>query len=588
MTESDYGVARGAADFPARSGAIEIPGFTLWKVIGVGAMGVVHEGEQHSPRRPVAVKVMRVTTDALHAARIRQEALAVSRCSHPSIVQVFASGVLRGSGIEIPWIAMERVESAVPIDAWFRRHRPDLDTSLRMFESLADAMQQAHLKGLLHRDLKPGNILVDHAGRPVVIDFGLAAVEGSDSLTEPGTIVGTLRTMPPEVISGQRADVRSDIFSLGVTMHECLVGAWPFGDMPASLAGLAQAIQSGSEQYARRASGKIPGDLRWVLVRALETDPARRHQSMLSLGDDLRAVRARRPVSARSPSAMYRLRCRIRRHPMATVLAALLVLSIGVGTLVSARLAMEAARESERASQFLQVWDSFTARQPVDTWPPLVTAREMVDGLAVRHMHERGHRPPDRQQMFRALALARGYLELGDPGRAREFVADGRILSEITGAHASDRFQIDVVDLMIRGAEAPESPEVRAFADSLHARLSEITQWQARAFGIIVMLYGSGPVTWSCMQDSMAREDPNDALMVAIALPHLALFPEGTPERLQLASDSTAALLRGIRGPATQLVRVALRRGAEGLVAAGHPNAARPLFEALAEVEGGS
>lgn len=588
MAEAETRVTQGVAAAAPQAEAIEIPGFTLRRVIGIGTMGVVHEAEQHCPPRPVAVKVMRVTTDAPQAERIRQEALAVSRCNHPSIVQVFASGVLHGTGIEVPWIAMERIDSAVSIDEWFRLHAPDLDSALRMFESLADAMQQAHLQGLLHRDLKPGNILVDRAGRPVVIDFGLAAIEGADSLTAPGTIVGTLRTMPPEVIAGGRADVRSDIFSLAVTMHECLAGAWPFGEMPTNLASLARTIDSGCGSYARGASRMIPGDLRWVLVRALETDPARRHQSMLSLGDDLRAVRARRPVSARRPSMMYRLRCWIQRSPLVAALVALLVTVVGAGTVVSARLGIDAAREFERANLFLEIWTAFMARQPVDQWPPRVTAREMVDGLTLRHMHERGFRAPDRMQLMRALALSRGFVELGEPGRARDLIADCRSLCDALDADAADRFEVDIVDLMIRGIEAPESPQVRAFADGLHARLAEITPWRQRAVDGIIMLHAGGPACWSCMERALMRNDPSDALMVAISLPHLARFPEGTPDRLQWASEATAGMLRRIRGPSTHLVRVALRRGAEGLVASGQERAARPMLEALAEVEGGS
>jgi hypothetical protein len=187
-----------------------------------------------------------------------------------------------------------------------------------------------------------------------------------------------------------------------------------------------------------------------------------------------------------------------------------------------------------------------------------------------------------------ALALSRGYLELGDSGRARQFIADCRALSDAVGVDDSDRLEIDIVDLMIRGAEAPESEEVRAFADSLYARLPELRPWRQRAVDGMVMLYASGPMTWACMQDAVMRVDASDALIVSIALPHLARFPEGTPERLQWASNAVATLLRRIRGPSTHLVRVALRRGAEGLVAAGHPDAAQPLLEALAEVEGSS
>lgn len=574
----------GASDL--LGGPIQIPGFTLHRVIGVGAMGVVHEARQHAPPRTVAVKVMRLTAGAPQAERIRNEAVAVSRCNHPSIVQVHASGVLHGAGLEVPWIAMERVEDGKPIDAWFRERRPMLEQALRMFESLAEALHQAHLQGLLHRDLKPGNILVDAAGRPVVIDFGLAAIEGREQFTEPGTLVGTMRSMAPEVIAGQRADLRSDIFSLAVCMHECVAGAWPFGEAPTNLAALARAVETGARAYAHDRSRQIDGDLRWVLARALDPDPARRHQSMQAFADDLRAVRERRPVSARRPSGAYRLRCWGRRNPLALGLAGALVVALAVGAGFSLRLGMQAASEYDRANRYVEIYTAFMARQPVDRWPEGVTLRTLVDALTARHRHERSYRAPDREQSLRALTLSRAYLELGDPAQARAMLSDSReICFADPGSDASDRFETDLLDLMIRGSTDPEGAETRALAESLHARLSDVTPWRRRGVESVIMLHTGGPVTWACMRRCIESGDPGEAMMVAICLPHLSRFEEGSEERLLWASRRAADSLRRVTGPSVELVRTALRRGIAGLAEAGRGEVAEPLRSALERLE---
>lgn len=579
---SSHGV--GGADLAG--GPIRIPGFMLHRVIGIGAMGVVHEARQHAPARTVAVKVMRLTAGAPQAERIHNEAVAVSRCNHPSIVQVHASGVLHGAGLDVPWIAMELVEGGTPIDAWFRERRPPLEQALRMFESLADALHHAHLQGLLHRDLKPGNILVDASGRPVVIDFGLAAIEGREQLTEPGTLVGTMRSMAPEVIAGQRADLRSDIFSLAVCMHECVVGSWPFGEAPTNLAALARAVETGARAYARDGSRQIDGDLRWVLARALDPEPARRHQSMRAFADDLRAVRERRPVSARRPSWAYRVRCWGRRNPLALGLVGALTVALAVGAAFSLRLGMQAASEYDRANRYVEIYTAFMVRQPVDRLPEGVTLRTLVDALAARHRHERGYRAPDREQSLRALTLSRAYLELGDSAQARAMLADAREVSAVDpDTDASDRFETDLLDLMIRGSADPEGMETRAFADALHARLSEVTPWRRHGVESVIMLYAGGPVAWECVRRCIESRDPGEAMMVAICLPHFAQFEQASTARLLWASRCAADSLRRVTGPSSELVRTALKRGIAGLMETGRADVAEPLQSALEQLE---
>lgn len=567
---------------------ILIEGFTLHGVIGVGAMGVVYEGVQHDPCRPVAVKVMRLMVEAPQVERVRQEAMIASRCVHPGIVRILASGVVRAPAIEIPWIAMERIENAEPIDHWFRRRRPSRTDSLALFERVADALQHAHMQGVLHRDVKPGNILMDAADRPTIIDFGLSSVRGRPSMTEPGMLVGTLRTMAPEVLAGARADVRSDIFSLGVCLHECVSGEWPFGHVPDNVGAMAQVVEQGARGYARRTCAKVTGDLRRVLAKALEVDPDRRHQSMEALRRDLAAVREGRPISARAPSFTYRLQRWAARNPVVAALAVTLIVGSTVSAWGMVRLGMAAAADYQRANRFVELWIDFMARHPIEGLPPGVTVRELIDHLAARHRAEASYEPPSRHQVVRSMALARAYLELGSIPEAKAMIAESRRVAALCfGPDDADMFELDLVDLMIRGSIDPDSTELHAFADRLHERSADQSPWRRDVAEELIMLYASGPVAWECMERIVMRHEPESAVVVAVALPRMARLPEGTPARLVWASEATARALERVSAPSAPLVRSALRQGMEGLRDQGQEQAAAILEHAMRQMGAG-
>ena len=578
----------GGASAHVPSEPISIEGFTLLGVIGVGAMGVVYEGVQHDPRRSVAIKVMRLMVEAPQVERVRQEAMIASRCAHPGIVRILASGVVRGPVVEVPWIAMERIEHAEPIDRWFRRRTPSRSDALALFERVADALQYAHIQGVIHRDIKPGNILMDGADRPTIIDFGLSRVEGRPSMTEPGMLVGTLRTIAPEVLAGARADVRSDIFSLGVCLHECLTDEWPFGSVPEHLGAMAHAIEQGARGYSRRTCATVSGDLRRVLAKALEVDPDRRYQSMDTLRRDLAAVREGRPISARAPSFSYRLQRWSVRNPLAASLAVAVIVVATVSAWGMVRLGMAAAADYQRANRFVELWIDFMARHPVEGLPADVTVRQLTDHLAARHRYEVSYSPPSRSQMVRSMALARIYLELGSIPDANAMVAESRrVASLCVGPEDADLFELDLVDLMIRGSIDPDSTEVHASADRLHRRCADQSPWRRDVAEEVIMLYGSGPVAWECMERAVMRRGPEAAVIVAVALPRMARFREGSPERLVWASEATARALEHVRGPSAPIVISGLRQGMEGLRDQGHEQAAAILEHAMRQVEAG-
>ncbi|MHC4225657.1 MAG: serine/threonine-protein kinase, partial [Planctomycetota bacterium] len=199
-----------------------IAAYQVVRIIGSGGAGTVYEAEQLSPHRTVALKVMRsgIGSEA-SLRRFQDEAEVLARLEHPDIAHVYEAGVHEGT----PWFAMEHVTDARTVI----KYAETLATAdrLRLFARVCDAIHHGHQKGVIHRDIKPGNVLVHASGRPKVIDFGIARVEGLS--LERREIVGTIPYMSPEQLTpGEDVDVRSDVYSLGILLYELVSGKRPY------------------------------------------------------------------------------------------------------------------------------------------------------------------------------------------------------------------------------------------------------------------------------------------------------------------------------------------------------------------------
>jgi eukaryotic-like serine/threonine-protein kinase len=333
----------------------QIGPYRLVEVIATGGMGTVWRAEQSQPRRMVALKTLRADIPGNEALkRFRAEAELLGHLRHPGIAQVFDAGTVTVDGREVPYLTMEYVEGSRNLLESARERDLDRRARLQLFADVCDAVHHGHQRGVIHRDLKPGNILVDAEGRPKVIDFGLAraldpAVLGvSLAHTRAGEIFGTLPYMSPEQIAGSLfdVDVRSDVYALGCILCELVTGQPPIDVGGLALPEVGRRIAD----EPPRIPSTLPADLRWILAKTLEKDPARRYPSASELAADVRRLLASEPVLAGPPSSLHRLSRFTRRHRVFLTSAMAVFVALLVG-LVQARREARSARLARADAQ---------------------------------------------------------------------------------------------------------------------------------------------------------------------------------------------------------------------------------------------
>jgi eukaryotic-like serine/threonine-protein kinase len=225
--------------------------------------------------RPVAVKILsrKFSGDEKFVTRFRREAQASAGRNHPHVVSVFDTG----SHQDLHYIVMEYVEGET-LGALMAREGPlPPDRAVRIAADVAEALESAHRQDLVHRDVKPGNVMIDPEGRVKVVDFGIARAAADDTLTQTGLVLGTAAYLSPEQARGDRVDARTDIYSLGCVLYEMLAGRPPF----AADSSVAMAYKHVNEepQAPSETGADVPPEVEGVVMRALEKDPARRFQT---------------------------------------------------------------------------------------------------------------------------------------------------------------------------------------------------------------------------------------------------------------------------------------------------------------------
>jgi len=308
--------------------------FRLVRELGQGGMGIVYEAEQISLARRVALKILPVNT-GLHGkqlARFQIEAQVAAVLNHPHIVPIFAVGYDQG----VHYHAMRLIEG--PSVAELLRERTQRHgrgaafnpcDAAKMALQAAGALEHAHSLGILHRDIKPGNLLLDQRGHLWVSDFGLAHLQGVSDLTLTGDMLGTLKYMSPEQAAGGRTiDPRTDVYALGATLYELLTGVPAFD--AADRQELLRQIAFDEPLPLNQRDANIPRDLATIVIKAMAKEPAHRYGSAGDLCEDLGRFLTDRPILARRPSLAEKVSRWSRRHHRVMVASAVLLALIAL------------------------------------------------------------------------------------------------------------------------------------------------------------------------------------------------------------------------------------------------------------------
>jgi len=301
----------------------ELGDYELLEEIGRGGQGVVFRARQKSLNRIVALKVISLGQWAskAHLKRFRLEAEAAARLEHPGIVPIHEVGERDGSC----YFSMKFVEGG-QLDEVVKRSPMSTRRAAELIAKVARTVHHAHEHGILHRDIKPGNILLDAKGEPHLTDFGLARlVESESSVTQTLDILGTPSYMAPEQALGNNAAVSSatDVYGLGAVLYQLLTGQPPFAG--GATYETIKLLLDTEPRAPRLLNPKIDRDLSTICLKCLEKDPKRRYSSALVLTEDLERWRKHEPIHARHTGAIARGRKWVRRNPSTALLAASLV-----------------------------------------------------------------------------------------------------------------------------------------------------------------------------------------------------------------------------------------------------------------------
>jgi tetratricopeptide (TPR) repeat protein len=525
--------------------------FRITHEIGRGGMGVVLEAIEEPLGRRVALKLLPLELSASPSAhaRFQREAALAAKLDHPGICTVYGAGVSEGR----PWIAMKRLEGeTLARRITLARERGARDLELpgtrqgppaiaECIARVARALSYAHEQGVLHRDVKPSNVMVTSKGEPVLLDFGLAIAAEHDatSLTRTGETAGTPAYLAPELLNGEsaRPDAACDVYALGVTLYECLALEAPFRG-PTREA-LYRAILAAAPPDLRSKRRDVSRDLALVVATAIERDRSRRYRTAADLAADLEAVVAHRPIAARPIGVAGRALRWTRREPKQAALAggliaALIAASVIGGFLLASRKDVHAGRVAQRQHEIeTAIVDGFSA----------LTADQFQRADAVLAPLLALEPPPPEALVGRVLALR-------SLGRAHEASA---LLAHTPASPAYDGLRA----LVAGTTPPPEDPAWLARASSLDLfvdgeRLREEAErkphtqqieWRRRALARFEQAIVRAPqarALYHVLRAQTAQDlgDPDAARSAAEAL--LSLWPDSAREVL---AAGTAALV---------------------------------------------
>ena len=458
-----------------------------WRIvreIGRGGMGAVFEAERDEPfRMRAAVKIAgtgHLSSDGVRRFGLERQLLA--GLQHRNIAGLLDGGVTPDG---TPYLVMEFIDGR-PLDEHCDVERFDVRPRLELFRQVCSAVHYAHQHLVVHRDLKPRNILVDSQGTVKLLDFGVAKLLASESeeITRGDMLPLTPAYAAPEQLRGEAVSTSSDVFALGVVLHELLTGTRPFGrelverltetgtlPLPSGRVSVAHVARLGatSREDVERT---LAGDIDAIILKALRPEPDRRYPSALALGEDIASYLSGHPVEARPDTLTYRIGKTLRRHRASAALVGVAALALIGGTVVSLALAADARAERDRAvleaartrsvTQFFQ--DVFAAASP-DQLGSEVTVVAALDHAIPRIDSSFANNPDLRAAIKNSLGAT--LLNMFQADRARPLAEDALRTLDSLGAAAAPREHADAL-YNLAGVEATAGSLERA--DSLYAR----------------------------------------------------------------------------------------------------------------------
>ncbi len=464
-----------------------IAGFRIRGLLGAGGAGIVYEAEQSQPRRAVALKLIRSAfASEEERRRFEHEGQVLAWLHHPGIAAVYATGVADSGLGPQPYLAMELVRGE-RLDEFAHRRALSAGDRLELVARVCDAVHHAHQKGVIHRDLKPGNILVEESGQPKVLDFGVARITNADldartRRTGAGEILGTLPYMSPEQVLADPAqlDVRSDVYALGVIAYELLTGRRPHEVSSTAIPAAIQSIVHDRPTSLGAVDRKLRGDVETIVHKAMEKEKERRYGSAAELAADIRRYLGSEPIVARPASLAYQFRKFTRRQRGLTVGVGLALLAVLAGLTAfalqaraTARAEIQAAAEARGAAAI----DSFLIQDLLSAPDPRVRGRDVrvldvLEGAAARAADAFAD-SPERLARVRAT-LGKSFLALDEFELAERNLRDSLAwLREHRGESAPLTLETEstLIELLIA---REDRDEVLPLARSSFARQSAV------------------------------------------------------------------------------------------------------------------